>query len=273
MVGCGQSLLEFDIVATTGPVYEFTVALCQGTNIHVGQLITEQVSCLHDYSLQTVQLRMLESADAVIISGAGLEDFLDPSLLSGKHIIDSSEGIVLHCDHEDTHTEHEHIQDPHIWLSPVNAKKMAENIANGLSILYPQYQESITANLQQLLPQFDALQEYGEDQLSQLSSRELITFHDGFGYLAESFDLHILRAIEEESGSEASAAELKDLILLVRSHDLPAIFVEQNGSVSAANIICQETGAKSFSLNMAMSGGSYFTAMYHNIDTLKEALG
>ena len=79
--------------------------------------------------------------------------------------------------------------------------------------------------------------------------------------------------MEEESGSEASAAELKELIYLVREHRLPAIFTEKSGSASAAGIISKETGASVYSLDMAMSGDSYFDAMYHNIDTLKEALG
>ena len=47
---------------------------------------------------------------------------------------------------------------------------------------------------------------------------------------------------------------------------------EKNGSVSAANIISAETNTAIYSLDMAMSGTSYFDAMYHNIDTLQEAL-
>ena len=78
--------------------------------------------------------------------------------------------------------------------------------------------------------------------------------------------------MEEESGAEASAAELKELITLVRQHQLPAVFTETNGSDSAAAVISRETGAAVFTLDMAMSGDSWFEAMYHNIHTLKEAL-
>ena len=106
-----------------------------------------------------------------------------------------------------------------------------------------------------------------------LSCRKLITFHDGFAYFAESFDLTILEAVEEESGSEASAKELKPLIELVRQYKLPAIFTEKNGSTSAAAVISAETGARVYTLAMALAGDSYFEAMYHNIDTIKEALG
>jgi hypothetical protein len=40
--------------------------------------------------------------------------------------------------------------------------------------------------------------------------------------------------VEEESGSEASAQTLKRLCGLVWEHRIPAVFTEQNGSVSAA---------------------------------------
>ena len=83
----------------------------------------------------------------------------------------------------------------------------------------------------------------------------------------------ILKAVEEESGSEASAKELQALCGLVWQHSLPAVFTEVSGSTSAAEVLSRETGASIFTLDMAMSGNSYFDAMYHNIDTVKEALG
>ena len=89
---------------------------------------------------------------------------------------------------------------------------------------------------------------------------------------AEEFGIEIVEAIEEESGAEASAKELIHLIGEVRHHDIGAIFVEENGSGSAAAIIAAETGAKCGTLHMAMSGDDYFRAMYANIDALKEAL-
>ena len=260
------------VAATTLPVYEFTARLCDGTDIAVTRLITENVSCLHDYTLQVSQMKAVEKADAVVISGAGLESFMD-DILENKNVIDASVGITLNCDHgHDAHDGHHHEEDPHIWLSPENAKIMAENICSGLSEAYPQYAEALQYNLVTLSTDLDQLQKYGDEALSGLTCRELLTFHDGFGYLAQAFDLHILHAIEEESGREASAAELIDLCELVEANSLPSIFTEQNGSASAAEIISRETGAKIFQLDMAMGTTGYFDAMYHNIDTLKEAL-
>lgn len=270
LAGCGKDV-DAQIVASTLPVYEFTSALCQGTNISVSRLVTEEVSCLHDYTLQVTQMQAVETADAVILNGGGLEDFLGDVLKTADRVIDASEGIELSCGHH--HEGHIHEDDPHIWLSPEKAKQMGQTICAELTKLYPSHAEQFAANLSGLSSKLDALQIYGKTELSNLTNRNLITFHDGFSYFAESFDLHILKAVEEESGSEASAKELIEIIDLVKSKDLPAIFTERNGSAAAATVISAETGVKVYSLDMAMAGDSYFDAMYHNIRTVKEALG
>ena len=277
LMGCSAPEPPAQIAATTLPVYEFTTRLCEGTGITVTRLVTEEVSCLHDYSLNVRQVKAAEAAEHIVISGAGLEEFLDDLLLDAS-IIDASQDIDLLCpeeahDHDHGEEGHHHESDPHIWLSPANAVTMARNICQGLILAYPTQEALFLSNLETLTAELDALQSYGAEALSALSCRELITFHDGFSYFAEAFDLHILEAVEEESGSEASAKELIHLIEEVEHHHLPAIFTEKSGSESAAAIIARETGCGSFQLDMAMAGDSYFEAMYRNIDTVKEALG
>lgn len=278
LCGCAPKADYAPIAATTLPVWDFTSRLCQDTPLAVTRLVTEQVSCLHDYSLNVRQVKAAEAAQVVVISGAGLEDFLDDLLLDVP-TIDASQGISLlhseegHEEEEHEEDEHHHEEDPHIWLSPENAQVMAKNICEGLSRQYPDYEDTFRANLEDLLSQLEALQSYGEEQLSGLQCRELIPFHDGFSYFAQAFHLTILESVEEESGSEASAKDLIHLTELVRDHNLPAIFTEVSGSDSAARVIARETGCKVYALDMAMSGDSYFEAMYHNIDTIREALG
>ncbi len=274
--GCSHTP-SAQIVATTLPVYEFTTRLCKGTPLWVARLINEDISCLHDYSLQTRQMRISEKAEVMVISGAGLETFLDDLLSENTVLLDASEEINLICtendeDHEKEHGHH-HSGDPHIWLSPVLAVEMCENIYQGLVCNYPQYRNIFENNFNALHAELDALLTYGNLQLATLNSRELITFHDGFSYLADAFDLTILHAVEEESGSEASAAELINIADIVSEHHIRTIFTERNGSTSAAQVIAQETGVSIYPLDMCISGGSYFDAMYKNIDILKEALG
>ncbi len=275
--GCKETQNSITVATTTMPVYYFTAQLCSGTDIEVTRLITDNVSCLHDYTLRISQMQTVEKADHIVISGAGLEDFLNDAIHNKKNIIDASSGVSLLCseaDEGENHHDHDHhhTQDPHIWLSPENGQIMAHNIYTALVEAFPQYESQLSNNFTALDLKFENLIQYAHSHLTSLSCRELITFHDGFSYMADAWDLTILHAIEEESGSEASASELIDMIGIITQYQLPAIFTEVNGSGSAAGIISAETGIPVFSLDMAMSGEDYFDAIYHNIDTIKEAL-
>ncbi|MBO5317576.1 MAG: zinc ABC transporter substrate-binding protein [Oscillospiraceae bacterium] len=274
VTACSAPAPNAQIAATTLPVYDFTSRLCAGTNLQITRVISQEISCLHDYTLQVNQMKAIENAQLLVISGAGLEDGLLPNEIRST-IIDSSQGIKLSCgdnEHEHKH-EHHHTNDPHIWLSPKNAKIMAANICRGLSGVYPEYAGIFSDNLTKLTHALEKLEQHAESELADLKCRKLVTFHDGFSYMAQAWGLELLHAVEEESGSEASAKELISLTELVTANQLPAIFTEKSGSASAAQIITAETGIPSYCLDMAMSGDSYFDAMYHNIRTLKEALG
>lgn len=278
LAGCGAGGEQAQIAATTLPVYSFTSQLCQGTDLTVTRLVTESVSCLHDYSLSVSQMRSIEGAEMVVLSGAGLEDFMSDALESADVVVDSSRDVPLlegdhhHEEADPDHDSHDHEHDPHTWLDPANAQLMAHAICDQLTQQYPQYAETFAANMAALDEKFAALEAYADENLKDLSCREIITFHDGFSYLAKAYDLEILRSIEEESGSEASADELFEIIELVNEHHLKAIFTEANGSTSAASIISSETGVPVYTLDMCMAGDDYFESMYRNIDTLKEAL-
>ena len=266
--GCGaEENAESGVAATTAPVAQFAKYIVEGTDVQVTQIISDSVSCLHDYSLSVRQMEAVEKSKLLLLSGAGLEEFMEDTLPREK-TVDCSAGITLL---QQAHGDHSH-DDPHIWLDPDNAAVMADNICDALCRAYPDDADTFRANTADLKADLAELKAWGLEELSQLSHNKIITFHDGFGYLASAFGLQIVASIEEESGSEASAADLTEIIALVREHGLTAVFTERNGSEAAASVICTETGAKAYALDMVMGGSDYFEAMRQNITTLKEAL-
>ena len=270
--GCkGQTNDTTTVAATTWPVFQFTQAVCEGSGLTVTQIVTGQISCLHDYTLTVRQMQAIESADLVIMSGCALEEFMEDALAGAKDVIECCDGIALLEGVEHDHGEEGF--DPHIWMDPDNAALMVRNIAEALSERYPEQSALFSENAAAYCLRLEELKTYGEDTLRDLSCRELVTFHDGFAYFAKAFDLTILAALEEEDGAMASADALEQIIALVKEHSLPAIFTETYGSDSAASVIASETGVGVYTLSMAMSGEDYFTALRHNIDTVREALG
>ena len=264
--GCtGNAAEKTTVAATTWPVFQFTQAVCEGSDLAVTQIVTGQISCLHDYTLTVRQMQAIESAELVITSGCDLEEFMAAALANSGDVIECCEGVPL--------LEGEEGLDPHIWMDPDNAAAMVRNIAAALTERYPENAELFAENAEYYCARLGEIKTYGEETLRELSCRELVTFHDGFAYFAQAFDLHILAALEEEDGATASAETVEEIIGLVRENSLPAIFTETYGSDSAASVIASETGVRIFTLSMAMSGEDYFTAMRHNIDTIREALG
>ena len=265
------------IVATTYPIYLFTTAVTEGAEgVEVSLLVKQQTSCLHDYTLTVSDMKAIEGADVIVMTGAGLEDFMDDALsASDAQVINCSEGIdLLPAQGHEGH-DHDAEYDPHIWMDPANAQVMLGTIADQLGQITGQDLQARCTEVQQ---QVEQASPQWKEQLTTLSDPKLITFHDGFQYFSRSFGLELLKAIEEEEGSEASAQEIKEIVSLVEQYHLPAIFTEVNGSESTAQAISRESGCGVYQLNMIMSGDGtgiqpYLDAMQNNIDTIVEAFG
>ena len=139
-----------DLLATTQPVYQLTCALTDGTGLSVGLLISESVSCLHDYTLTVSQMEMIEQSGLVLESGLGLENFME-DVLRGKTRIDISRNL-------DT-LPGEDGADPHWWLDPMRYKQAAELAAQELGAQYPEFADQISENLAAFCEKLSSLQD------------------------------------------------------------------------------------------------------------------
>lgn len=272
----GQDDETLHIVATTYPVYLFTTAVTEGVEgVEVTRLITESISCLHDYTLTVNDMKAIEQADILIMNGAGLEDFMSDALAqTSASVIDCSENIDLLAAQDHEGHDHDTEYDPHIWMTKEGASAMMTAILQGLSELDADNVQLYTDNCNSAIDLLSTI----PDKTAPLLCPYFITFHDGFQYFSNAFGLTLLKSIEEEEGSEASAAEIKEIVALIEEYDIPAIFTEKNGSDATAQAISRETGAAVYQLDMIMSGdgsgiGPYIDAMNANLDTIVQALG
>ena len=128
---------QTDLLATTQPVYQLANALTDGTGLTVSLLISEPVSCLHDYTLTVSQMERIENAKLVLESGLGLEDFMADALSGKVRIVVSSTLPTLEGD--------EGI-DPHWWLDPTRFRAAAKLTAQELGSQYPEFTDQIAEN-------------------------------------------------------------------------------------------------------------------------------
>lgn len=248
------------ITATTYPVYLFTLAVTEDIpGVIVERLDTGSVSCLHDYTLSVSDMKKIERSDVLALNGVGLEEFMSDALAATNAlVIDCSKGVELlpatgHHDHGHADDDHAHF-DPHYWMDPLRAQTMVDNLRVSLSDVLPEYRDLLWENA--VGGTLDAAWHLALRLLEEedVTIPGLITFHDGFQYFAQALDLPLLRAIEEEAGSEASAKEMDEIIQLVKEKDIPVIFTETNGSDATAKAIARETGCTVAQLSMLMDG-------------------
>ena len=109
---------EFLLVTSFYPMYVLAENLTNGVEgVTVANLTENQTGCLHDYQLTSGDMKLLSSADAFLINGAGMELFLDKVIVQKATlpVIEASHGIALleGVAHEHDHGEHAEEADVH----------------------------------------------------------------------------------------------------------------------------------------------------------------
>lgn len=274
---CGKSFNEkrVNIVTSFYPMYIIALNIVNGIDdVSVSNMAENHVGCLHDFQLQSDDMKKLEKANAFIINGAGMESFLDKVVkeIPNIRIIDSSKDIELIKD-DDGHGEE---NNPHIWMSIENYIKQVENISQDLSSLDPKNSSKYQQNADSYIKKLSILKNEMHEKLDGLPNKDIVTFHEAFPYFAKEFGLNIVTVINHEPESEPSAKELADTIEIVKNSGVKSLFVEPQYSDSLAKAISQETGASIYTLDPASSGeismDAYINAMKKNADVLKQAL-
>ena len=273
------------IVTSFYPMYILTQNVAAGIDgVTVQNMAEQNVGCLHDYQLQTRDMVTLEGADALVINGGGMEQFMDKvmTLRADLPVIDASEGIAMfpsdeaHDHDAHAHDEHDELYNAHVWLDPSRAIKQVQNIADGLAEADPAHAAAYRENAAGYIERLTALDDELKAQLAPFAGADIITFHEAFAYFADAYGLHVAGVIANEPGEEPSTRDIADTCDLVTTLEIRTLFVEPQYPQKAAETIARETGASIYTLDPCVSGDgtkeSYETIMRENAKVLTEAL-
>ena len=282
LVGCGgaekaaekKSAEPFRIVTSFYPMYVATINITDGVDgVDVYNMTKPQTGCLHDYQLMTEDMKTLEKADAFVINGAGMEDFMDKVTEQQKKlkVIDASRGIeLIHDDEGDN---------PHVWLSVTDEIAQVRNIADQLKEADPAHADAYEKNVVAYIEKLTALKTEMHAALDNIPHKDIVTFHEAFPYFAKEFKLNIIGVVEREPGTEPTPTELQETIEQVNALPTKVLFTEPQYSPAAAETIARETGAKIYTLDPVVTGeatpaakDAYIDTMKKNMKVLQEAL-
>ncbi len=280
LTACGSTAKNIDheqetlIVTSFYPMFIFTSNIAENIEgVKVVNMTEPQTGCLHDYQLVPADLKVLEKADIFVINGAGMESFLDKvmSQLPNITIIEGAKGMALL---EDENGE----DNPHVWVSISGAIGEVKNITDGLVEADPANEASYRKNSEEYIKKLETLKNSMHEELKDIRTKDIVTFHEAFPYFAHEFDINIISVIEREPGSEPSAGELADTIKSINDAQVKVLFAEPQYSAKAAESIAAQTGAKIYILDPVVTGpkdaelDSYEKTMEENLKILIEAL-
>jgi zinc transport system substrate-binding protein len=249
----------------------------------------------HDYDPKPQDIIKIQQSKMLLVNGAGFEPWLakiEPELKSKNVlIVDTTNGLELqhgeeHEEHagEETATEAAHEEeplDPHVWLSPVLAKEQVTRITNGYVQVDPQNKAFYEANANALQARLDGLHAKYQAGLQNCQTRDFVTSHAAFSYLANTYNLNQMPISGISPDEEPSTAQLAEISDYVQEHNIGYIFFETLVSPALAQTIANETGAQTLVLDPIegipddemKQGKNYFTVMEANLSNLQTALG
>jgi len=264
--------------ATIFPLYDITRNI-GGDYVSVVNILPPGASP-HTFEPMPSTIKSLQRAKAVFAVGHGLDNWVNQIAESipglSEYIVDS--GITLQKSHEeeDEHgNEEADAFDPHYWLDVHNAKIIDQNIADKLVELDPAHADAYRANLRRYQGNLDALQAELSEHMAPYAGQDIITFHDGWFYFADAFQLTIAGVFEPSPGKEPTPRYLESLQTAAEEKDIKTVFSEPQFSNETLKPFIKDLGL-SLSVLDPLGGvvdrDSYIGLMRYNVDTIANAL-
>jgi manganese/zinc/iron transport system substrate-binding protein len=276
---------KLKIVCTTGMIRDIVKQIA-GNNADVYGLMGPGVDP-HLYKATPNDVNALFEADIIFYNGLHLEakmaelffkmsktrttvavtedipenDLLSPPAFSGMH-------------------------DPHVWFDVLLWEYAVKRVERTLSSKLPAKKKEFAHNTKLYLNKLQALHRFILKRVEEVppNQRILITAHDAFGYFGKRYGFSVVGLQGISTQSEAGTGDVQNLVNLIVSHKIRAIFIES--SVPVRNIkAVQEAveykgwhvsvGGELYSDAMGDKGtfeGTYIGMLTHNINTIVDAL-
>jgi len=279
------------VVATTTQVGSVAAEI-GGDAIELTVLLEPGIEA-HDFELTPEDGAALEAADLILISGAGLEEWLAGALATiggTDKVRDLGEGVDLRMptdadpSQDEEEGEHGDEADPHYWLSAPGARLMVTNARDALIEAAPDAGAAISDRADDLLARLDAADSEIRDMIGAIpeEQRKIVTDHDALGYFIEEYGLEFIGSVFPtlDVASEPSARDIEELVAEIRANGVTAIFTESAVNPRLAQAVAGETEARivdeplyTDSLGPAGSGAATLDGMLlHNARVIRDGL-
>lgn len=273
-------------VVTVGMVADLVRAV-GGKEVAVTQLLGSGIDP-HSYKATRDDIATVMQADMVFYNGLMLEGKMADSL---KHAGENRPSIAVA---EEIPAEFRMLaddgssgSDPHLWMDVGLWSHAAPVIATALSRFDPTHAEDYHQRSQAFQAELVSLQEYCRTCIASIpaESRVLVTSHDAFRYFGRAYSIEVRGVQGISTESEAGLLRINQLVDLLVSKKIPAVFCESSVSQKTLEAVVSGAAARGqavtilgplFSDAMGLEGtweGTWMGMLDHNVTLITRGLG
>jgi len=269
---CGRSKNEGEsrIITVSIPPFEYFVEAIGGNNFKVNVMVPPGANP-HIYEPSPDQISRLSRSVAYVSDGflgfetTWLDRFNEVNRKMKKlSLAGGIDPITSEDHHEGGHTER---ADPHYWVSPACAGKMAVSVRDFLTELDPDHRQVYEDNYSALAKKIDDL-DHRAGELSSPGRRNVfMIYHPNLAYLARDYGLEEISV--EYEGKEPSPQRMKELIDIARRDNLKVILVQKEYDTKNVKVIADETSSEIEVIDPLSA--DWFNSTAEIIDILKKS--
>ncbi|MCR5505959.1 MAG: zinc ABC transporter substrate-binding protein [Bacilli bacterium] len=263
--GCSKEDVSHTIYTSIYPVHDF-VSRIVGDKYKVVNLTPAGVEP-HDYELSAKQIVNLANCKAAFISGVHMEEWYDslPDTTKAKTCDLSKDITIIQTYGQD---------DPHIWLSPLNAIIEMETVTNYMSSIDPENKAYYEANLATNKTLFTELHTSYVNAVNEFDNKNIVVAHAAYGYMCNLYGLNQIAVNGVDPEKEPSSKTIEEIIEKVKQYNITTIFTEELISEKIARQIAEECNVKVDVLDPIETiegDDNYISIMKDNLSRLSKA--
>ena len=165
---------------------------------------------------------------------------------------------------------------PHYWLDPDNARKIAALFRDRFSELDPENAAAYRSNTTAFEQKLTAAEQAWAADLASLKGKPVVAWHTSWRYFAQYTGLDIVGFMEPKPGVPPSPSHLAALVATMKQKGAKAIIMEPFYDRKTADKIARETGARVLVVPPSVGGTKaltdYFAVMKNAISMVAGAV-
>jgi zinc transport system substrate-binding protein len=265
---------KLKIGVTLHPYYSWTTNVVGNLpGIEVRPILPGEIDA-GDYQPRPEDIKKLADLDAVIVNGIGHDDFIFPMIkASGNKKL-----LVIRPNAETPQIRaiHGNAVNSHTFISFTNAIQQTYAIEKALAKLRPDLAPGLQKNAADYARRLRTIKAKAAAELANAKITRVVTVHDGYGYLLQEFGLEVAGVVQPAHGLTPSAAELEDMVKLLKREKIQVVFSEESFPPPLLKVLKDETGVKVYLISHIASGAytpdKFEKEMQKNVDTMVRAL-